>query len=129
MRALVKVSPNDSGGFTLVEVLMAMLIMTVGLLGLLRSVSAAYEHTLRNRLREEAVAVAEEQMNNLITTLDCAAATTVRVIGGVDKSFTVIKKAEPIGEESGSLRLKVVVHWGFKNQTSAHELYRFKKAE
>lgn len=105
---------------------MAMLIMTVGLLGLLQSVSTAYEHTLRNRLREEAVAVAEEQMSNLVNTQDCAPTTTVRVIGGVDKRFTVIKEAKPLGEQSGSLRLKVAVHWGFKNLTSAHELYRYK---
>jgi type IV pilus assembly protein PilV len=111
---------------------MAMLIMTVGLLGLLQSVNVAYEHNLRNRLREEAVMIAEEKMNDLrlypsmypsFTPLT----TATRTVCGATRNFTIIKEASPMGGSNGSNRLKVAVHWGFKNHTSSHEIYSVKK--
>jgi type IV pilus assembly protein PilV len=127
---MLTASLSSSKGFTLVEVLMAMLIMTVGLLGLLQSVNVAYEHNVRNRLREEAVLIGEEKMNdfrlypslyaafNPITTVD-------RAIGGMRKKFTVTKDCQPIGGNSNQLR--VSVRWAFKNATTAHEIYTIKK--
>lgn len=40
-----------------------MVIMIVGLLGLLQAVNVAVSHNLTNQLRDEAVMVAEQQMN------------------------------------------------------------------
>lgn len=121
MHATVTISPRSSSGFTLVEVLMAMLIMTVGLLGLLQSVNVAYEHNLRNKLREEAVLIAEEKMNDP----SFPSVTTVsRVIVGASKKFIVTKDALKIGDSN---RLKVTVRWGFKNVSSIHEIYSIKK--
>lgn len=63
MTATAPISPSDERGFTLIELLMAMLIMTVGLLGLLQSLQIAYQHNTRNRMRDEGILMAEEQMN------------------------------------------------------------------
>ena len=59
MSAPPTISPSGSAGFTLVEMLMAMLVMAVGLLGLLQSVNLAYQQGTKNRLRSEAVQLAE----------------------------------------------------------------------
>ncbi len=119
-------SPSNSQAFTLVEVMMAMLIMTVGLLGLLQSVGVAYEHNIRNRLREEAVLIAEEKMNDLRNNGGFNPVTTVtRVIGGVGKVFVVNKESLQMGTDS--YRLKVAVRWTFKNVTALkHEIYTVK---
>jgi type IV pilus assembly protein PilV len=59
----VQISRLNNGGFTLVELMVAMLITLVGLVGLLQSVNIAMEHNLRNQLRDEAVAVGEKIMS------------------------------------------------------------------
>jgi len=56
---------RNSGGFTLVEVIMAVLILLVGMLGLLQAVNLAMEVNLRNQVREEAVYVGERVMTEL----------------------------------------------------------------
>ena len=121
-----KTSRQGSRGFTLIEVLMAMLVMTVGLLGLLQSVNVAYEHNLRNKLREEAVLVAHEQMNGLRAGVAFNPTTTVvRGIGGVDRKYFVNRVPKLIGGDSS--RLTVAVRWSFKNLTTTHEIYTFRR--
>jgi type IV pilus assembly protein PilV len=124
-------SPSDSFGFTLVEMMMAMLVMTVGLLGLLQSINVAYEHNLRNKLREEALLVGEEQMNVLRRsslpsgTRFQNVTTVVREISGSDKKFSVIRESQPM---SSTQRLKVTVVWSFKNVSTAHTIYTLKNS-
>lgn len=129
MIANLTTSPSGSRGFTIIEVLMAMLIMTVGLLGLLQSVNVAYEHSLRNKLREEAVSLAEEQLNYMRTKAEKLeepeTLTVTRPIGGVSKDFTVTRGNDDIG--ANSLRLKVAVEWRYKNDLKTHEIYTIKK--
>jgi type IV pilus assembly protein PilV len=130
MNATLATSPKNRPGFTLVEVMMAMLVMTVGLLGLLQSVNVAYEHNLRNRLREQALVVGEEQMNLLrsrslpVDTPYLNRTTVVRVLPGLQKSFTVTSESEPM---STTQRLKVTVRWGFKNLSTTHVVFSLKK--
>jgi type IV pilus assembly protein PilV len=56
---------NNKNGFTLIEVLVAIVIMMVGLLGLLQSVNIALEANFRNQQREEVVRVGESVMNDM----------------------------------------------------------------
>lgn len=116
-------------GFTLIEVLMAMLVLTVGLLGLLQSVNISYEHNLRKRLREEAVVLAEEHLNDLRVKKALASFTTfttaTRVMGGVTKSFAVTRSSLPVAGDT--VKLTVAVRWGFKNVSTTHEIYTIRK--
>jgi len=129
MHAQLKTSPSASFGFTLVEMMMAMLVMTVGLLGLLQAINVAYEHNLRNKLREEALLVGEEQMNVLRRsslpggTFYQNVTTVVRGISGVTKKFTVTRECQSM---SSTQRLKVTVVWSFKNISTTHAVYTLK---
>lgn len=127
MTASRKTSRLASLGFTLVEVMMAMLIMTVGLLGLLQSVNVAFEHNTRNRLREEALVVGEEQMHNLrqMTTdaIFNPETTAVREVAGIRKNFQVTRENRPM---SSTRRLRVRVAWSFRNLSTTHEIYTLK---
>ena len=62
---IATVSMQNKKGFTLVEVLVAMGIMMVGLLGLLQSVNIAIEHNFRNQQRDEVVRIGEKVMNDM----------------------------------------------------------------
>jgi type IV pilus assembly protein PilV len=109
--------------------MVAMLIMTVGLLGLLQSVMVAYEHNTRNKMREEALLVGEEQMNDLrgqshdISTAYLNTTTAVRVVLGVNKKFSVTRQCQPMGTTN---RLNVAVRWSFKNVSATHVIYTLK---
>ena len=128
MIALVKTLRRDSKGFTLIEMLMAMLIMTVGLLGLLQSVNIALEHKNRTRLREEALVIAEEQMNDWrikdFDKIDNEDPPKVeRSIGGSPKYFAVSKRVTPMGDTK---KLRVAVSWEYKQVINEHEIFTVK---
>lgn len=117
-----------SKGFTLIELLMAMLIMTVGLLGLLQSVNIALEHKTRTRLRDEALVIAEEEMNdwrvkkfNDIKSEEKL--TLKRLIGGNRKNFDVLKTVTEMGDTK---KLRVAVSWEYKQANNEHEIFTVK---
>ncbi len=58
-------SHRNNEAFTLIEVMVAILITMVGLLGLLQAMNIATEQNLRNASRDEAVQVAEDAMSQL----------------------------------------------------------------
>ena len=129
MNASRTTSPPDSAGFTLVEMLMAMLVMTVGLLGLLQSVNVAYQQGTKTRLRSEAVQVAEERMHELsglaFTKIPECAKTSVetRMVGGVPWNYTVTRKVQPAGSTAAAFQLTVAVSWSVRGETASHEIY------
>jgi type IV pilus assembly protein PilV len=51
---------TNNRGFTLMEVLVAIVILSVGMLALLQTVNVALVHTSTNMLRDEAVQQADE---------------------------------------------------------------------
>jgi type IV pilus assembly protein PilV len=53
---------NDKSGFTLVEFLVAILILTVGILGLLQTVNLAISHNMVNQLRYDGTIVADGEL-------------------------------------------------------------------
>lgn len=125
---------NDKG-FTLVEVLVSILIMTIALIGLLKSVEIATEQNLKNQMRDEGILVAEAQMNHWRAVpfgmISTAASPTVYRYGprtvqskirGVNKSYTVVRTT--IASPDGSVAdLGVRVGWAYKNLSTVHEVH------
>ena len=110
-------SISNRSGFTLVEVLVAMVIMLVGLLGLLQSINISMEHNVKNHLREEATRVGEREMNVFHTNPGVTALKRISSTVLPNKSFVVTKTATPF---AGSQELEVVVRWKFKNMSTQH---------
>ena len=63
---MVQTVRQDKKGFTLVEVLVAMVIILVLLLGLVQAALLSIDSNLRNLLREEAVKIADQGMNGVL---------------------------------------------------------------
>jgi type IV pilus assembly protein PilV len=118
---------RNKTGFTLVEVMVAIVIMLVGLLGLLAAVNVATEQNLRNATRNEAMLIAEDYMNRLRvepfanisspatlgTTYSYGPKLAQSRLRGVSTNYTVLRTA--MGLTGTSALLTVNVLWTFKN--------------
>jgi len=127
-----------------VEVLMALLVMTVGLLGLLQAVIVALEYDTKSLLREESVHLAEESMNdfrlaashadetgfrnaafNDATKENATVQVTVPIRGG-NRTFTVYRDYQQVF--SSARRLRVKVTWNYRGSEWQHEIFTVKSS-
>jgi type IV pilus assembly protein PilV len=117
---------SSNSGFTLLEILVALVIMTVGLLGILQTANVALLHTLSNQLRNDAIIVADEQMVLEMTKpfdlISASASTQVvqRTVYNALKNFTVIKTVTNVTARTKSIAL--VVQWTNKGENFSHTI-------
>lgn len=114
---------NDSG-FTLIEVLIAIVILMVGLLGLMQTVNMAIHYNLNSQIRTEATMVADEQISiELAKPFDLVSTSTrntfVRrpVLNGF-RNFSVVRTGVTL---SNSKQVNFSVMWRQKGVRSIHE--------
>ena len=130
MTARIPTSSGSDDGFTLIEVMVAMLITLVALLGLLQAVGMVTETNFKNQMRDEAVQVAEQQMNYLMSITDAtrqaseaarfanwSVASTLR---GINKKYRVAVLTKDTGSFSRQIDVRVV--WTYKNTSTAHSV-------
>ncbi|HJV66708.1 MAG TPA: prepilin-type N-terminal cleavage/methylation domain-containing protein [Geomonas sp.] len=125
-------SLNNNAGFTLIEVMVAILIMVVGMFGLLEALSASVQHNTRNQLRDEGIRVGERYMSMLrgkTFTAYSASYTPFNVpstLRGITKNYNVAMSSQAVAwDASGqptSMQLSVAVKWAFKNQSSVNRV-------
>jgi len=121
---------RNNAGFTMVEVMVAIVIMMVGMLGLLTSINVATEANLKNHLRDEAVYVGQKYMNmqrgkpfdNLSTTYG-ARYEPSRIRAG-KMPYTVMMTTSDLSTNANtpSKQVRVVVNWSYKGVTYQNEL-------
>lgn len=128
--AAVPISRRSNGGFTLTELMVAILILTVGLLGLLQVFNMAMEQNMRNAYRSEAVRLAE----NTVTTwrllaYDNITANHSRLVQGrlrgVAKDYRVTR-SQTLMTGGNARELAVRIGWTYKNLSSFHEVRTLK---
>ncbi len=100
---------RNSKGFTLIEALVSIVILSLILIGLLSSMIIAYKISLRNQIRNEAVHIAKEKLNlfreNLDTSIfsheNCEDANdndaVIRRIRNIDYKYYVVGKIQEKG--------------------------------
>jgi type IV pilus assembly protein PilV len=116
---------KNNRGFTLTEVMVAILIMMVGMLGLLEAINVAMAYNLRNHLRDEAVYVGEKYMNiqrakpfDLLSTTYGTRYEPSKV-RGTGKLYSVDMKVTDLSTDAvtPSKQLDVTVSWTLKGTT------------
>jgi type IV pilus assembly protein PilV len=124
-------SLNNERGFTLVEVMVAILILSVGMLGLLETLNVSIQQNMKNQFRDEAVRIGARYMTELRgkgftaysgTYVTMSVPSTFR---GSNKIFKVERGTIPLASDiSGptSQQLNVTVKWAFRNQSSVNRI-------
>ena len=113
-------------GFTLVEVMVAILVMIVGMLGLLEMINVTLQNNLKNQLRAESVRVGERCMAQLrgraFDNIFGSYTVVPSKIRGSAINYSVERSTQVLATDGHSnptsRQLTVVVKWGFKNISS-----------
>jgi hypothetical protein len=112
-----------------------MVITSVALLGLLKSLEVAMEHNVRNSARDMAMKIAEDQMRDF-RTMDYDAlpkpadysdpyvneSSVTSQLKGINVPFNVETTVRKIAADSDALLVTVNVKWTYKNEEIAQGL-------
>jgi type IV pilus assembly protein PilV len=122
---------GKDNGFTMIEVIMAVLILMVGMLGLLQAINLATEVNLRNQIREESVYLGERVMNEMrgkgfdnisVATIPTQTFTyrpysTQSRMRGVSRKYGVQRSSTVLSTQNllpVTKQLEVVITWSYK---------------
>lgn len=114
-------------GFTLVEVLVAIVILMVGLLGMFQSINLALNQNLQNQLRHKAVSIAEEQLNEIKgRSFENISGNTKKSVpvpmGATFSNFSVERKvADLAATDSKTKQISVRVWWRYRGKGYEHQ--------
>jgi type IV pilus assembly protein PilV len=124
LRAPRATSKSNEGGFTLLELVVAVVILMVGLLGMLQAIGLSIKTNLQNELRTKGMMIGEDQMARIKSLpFDNITATgtgekTISVPASMRSSvvnFTVTKKIETISTQAKKIDVYVwCLHQGNK---------------
>lgn len=114
----------NSKGFTFVEVLVALVILMVAMLGILQVMVMAMQQNLEIYSRDEAVRIAEQTMNELrnssFTGLNNATYNVSRRYKQFTRTFNVNRTVSALSSDSRSVELRV--SWTINGKTHNHSI-------
>ena len=120
---------NNASGFTLIEFLVAIVILMVGLLGLLQAVNYTIGHTMTTQLRDEAVRIADERLvteksrvfDSIATGSGAKTEEKVQVnVMNAFKNYSVVKEADFLTGSVNTKAIQVEVVWRYKGVRYSH---------
>ncbi len=125
---LLTAGNSKENGFTLIEVMMAMLVLTIGLMALMQTLNYAMSYNFSNKLRNDAILIADRAMMNgraMPFAGITSANTNERVpfaLGFVN--YSVIEKVTPIGYSTPatSKNVQFTVVWRDRKVRKQHSL-------
>jgi len=118
----VPVKNSKVAGFTLIEVMVAMLIMSVGIMALMQTLGYAITYNRSNKLRNDAVLIAGSAMEAR-RIKPFSNITTPRVpfaLGYVN--YSVVSTVTPFSNYTSSKNIQITVSWRDKAVRKYHSL-------
>jgi len=118
----VQIVKHNNKAFTLVEMLVAITILTIGMLAALEGLVLYMQQNLNSLSRDESVRIAEQKMNELrnlsYTSITSGSSTIKRKIKRFEKNFTVAWTVTNLS--SNSVSIEVTVKWTILNKEWSH---------
>ncbi len=124
---------NNCSGFTLVEFLVAIVILMVGMLGLLQSINVAIDKNLETTFRNEAIMLADDGMMrkraagfkvfSSADTIDVVDRYSQVKVRGIFKNYSVKETIQKT--TNNSQQLIINVSWKKKNARYSHSVSSF----
>jgi len=120
---------HNNKAFTLVEMLVAITILTIGMLAALEGLVLYMQQNLNSLSRDESVRIAEQKMNELrnlsYTSITSGSSTIKRKIKRFEKNFTVSWTVTNLS--SNSVSIEVTVKWTILNKewSHIHHIWKF----
>jgi len=119
-----RIVSRNSKGFTIIEVLVAVCILTISMLAILEAVVIAMEHNLNNISRDESVRIAEAKMNDLRNTafssLANGSTSVTRNFRNLTRTFNVQWTVSNLS--ANSIAVQVVVNWSHRGVQRSHSI-------
>ncbi len=131
---------SSKAGYTLIEVLIALVILAIVSLALMKSSLLVIQKNQQNELRDEAVRIAEQTMNAIRFSplgFDVASASgdhlnlfvedyplpdpVTRTIRGGTVQYAIRKTVIALGDGNNK-QVTVTVSWSFQNQPASHSV-------
>lgn len=116
---------HDSQGFTLIEVMVAIVIMLVGALGLLQALNVAMNQNIQNQRREEVVRVAEGVMHDMRSqpfgTVFNPTTTVPSKLRSSNITYAVARRVTNVTTNVTD-RYQVDVKWVYRNYSARHTI-------
>jgi len=122
----VQTSLRNKRGFTLIEVLIAFVILIIGLLGLLTTVNVAMVHNLKNATRDEVTRIASSTMQEMRSqpfdsvVSDTAATPVTSRLRSMTKQYQVRRTVTNL--DTRSRQYQVDVTWTHKDESFTHSI-------
>lgn len=117
---------RNSSGFTLIEFLVAIVILMVGMLGLLQSVNVALQYNASTQIRNEAVAIGDGQMSrelakpfDAVSTGTSSRLVTRPYLNGY-RNYSVTRSG---ADMTNSKQVNIQVSWIYRGVRYTHEVY------
>jgi type IV pilus assembly protein PilV len=117
---------HNRGGFTLVEVMVAMAVLAIGLLSSLIGVMAAVHYNLADELRSEAIKIAQEQQEvarnmNYNAVLPSGPVTLQRQFRKTQRDFVVTRNVQATLLAGNNIkRVTITVQWKLKDRNHTY---------
>lgn len=119
---------RNNSGFTLIEFLVAIIILMIGMLGLLQAVNVALQYNATTQLRNEAVALGDAEMSkelakpfDLISTPSVASRRSVHITLPTGlKNYSVARSGTDM---TNSKQVNIEVSWTYKRNRYTHDVY------
>ena len=120
---------RDNKGMTLIEVMIALILLAITSLALIQSVLLATNINIINSLRDEAVSVTEQRLNELrslpftagdmlVTSPSVTEASISRHVRSVTCNFTVNKTITQV--DVNTRQVTLIVTWPYKGKQYQH---------
>jgi type IV pilus assembly protein PilV len=114
---------RNEGGFTLIEFLVAIVILMIGMLGLLQSVNVALQYNTTTQMRNEAVALGDAEMSReLAKPFDLISVPTTASRRSVHIGLKNYSIARSGADMTNSRQVNIVVSWTHKRNRYTHEV-------